>query len=79
MELAKNARCFSELSNMLGYSQKTIAQCLDDLLKVGTIVRIEKGYSLSPLGKMILLQLREISALLKKIKEIEDMNFEFEF
>lgn len=78
-ELAKDDRCFTELSSNLGYSQKTIAQCLDDLLKIKAIMRQERKYSLSPAGKIILLQLRELSALLKKIREIEDINIEFGF
>ncbi|MEM3041637.1 MAG: winged helix-turn-helix domain-containing protein [Nitrososphaerota archaeon] len=78
-ELAKDTRCFTELHTALGYSQKTIAQCLDDLLKIKAISRVGRGYSLSPLGKLILLQLKELSALLKKVREVEDMDFEFEF
>ena len=76
--LRKNSCCFTELTLNLGYSQKTIAQCLDDLLKIKAIAREERGYSISPIGKIIFLQLRDLSAMLKKIEEVEDMDLDFE-
>ena len=76
--LRKNSCCFTELTLNLGYSQKTIAQCLDDLLKIKAIAREERGYSISPIGKIIFLQLRDLSTILKKIEEVEDMDLDFE-
>ena len=77
-ELRKSSCCFTELTLNLGYSPKTIAQCLDDLLKIKAIAREERGYSISPIGKIIFLQLGDLSAMLKKIEEVEDVDLEFD-
>lgn len=68
---------FTELHQALGYSQKTIAQCLDDLLRAEAIAREPEGYQLSPLGKIILAQLKEMAAILKKIDRMKDFTLEF--
>ncbi|WP_309493243.1 helix-turn-helix domain-containing protein [Candidatus Hecatella orcuttiae] len=73
----KPSLTFTELHQALGYSQKTIAQCLDDLLKAEAIAREPEGYQLSPLGKIILAQLREMAAILKKIDRMKDFTLEF--
>lgn len=69
---------FKELCDSLGYSQKTIAQSLDDLLRVHAITRSPEGYMLSTVGKLLLSQLRELAAILRKIREFEDLVMEFE-
>ncbi|RLI05158.1 hypothetical protein DRO26_03025 [Candidatus Bathyarchaeota archaeon] len=74
----KQISSFKELCTGLGYSQKTIAQCLDDLLKVNAITKKPEGYALSVVGKLLLSQLKELAGLLRKIRELEDLTMEFE-
>ena len=45
----KRSSSFKELCTGLGYSQKTIAQSLDDLLRINAIARTPEGYTPSPL------------------------------
>lgn len=74
----KKTSSFKEICDSLGYSQKTIAQSLDDLLRIHAIVRSHEGYMLSIVGKLLLSQLRELAAILRKIREFEDLVMEFE-
>jgi len=78
-QIAEKPCCFTELHNTLGYSQKTIAQCLDDLVKMDAIARATEGYALSPVGRIVLRQLREMAEIVKKIRELDNVNMEFEY
>jgi len=77
-EVAEKPCCFTALHGTLGYSQKTIAQCLDDLQRVNAIVRDRDGYTLSTLGKIILAQMKEMALLMKRVRDFEDLSMEFE-
>ncbi|RJX16513.1 ArsR family transcriptional regulator [Candidatus Bathyarchaeota archaeon] len=74
----KQTSSFKELCSTLGYSQKTIAQCLDDLLRINAITKKPEGYTLSVLGKLMISQLREMAGILRKLKELEELTMEFE-
>ncbi|MGP3667794.1 MAG: ArsR family transcriptional regulator [Candidatus Bathyarchaeota archaeon] len=74
----KKSSSFKELCNGLGYSQKTIAQSLDDLLKVNVITKTPEGYILSPLGRMMVLYFKELASIIRKISEFERLMMEFE-
>lgn len=69
---------FKELCSNLGYSQKTIAQSLDDLLRINAIAKTPTGYTLSPLGRIIILYFKELTGVIKKISEFEKLMMEFE-
>ena len=74
----KRSSSFKELCTGLGYSQKTIAQSLDDLLRINAIARTPEGYTLSPLGRMLILYFKELTGILRKISEFERLMMEFE-
>lgn len=74
----KRSSSFKELCTGLGYSQKTIAQSLDDLLRINAITRTPEGYTLSPLGRMLILYFKELTGILRKISEFEKLMMEFE-
>ena len=69
---------FKEICEALGYSQKTIAQSLDDLVRIHAVRRSPEGYMLSTVGKLLISQLKELAAILRKIREFEDLVMEFE-
>lgn len=75
----KQALSFTELHQLAGYSQKTIAQALDDLLRIRAISKEYEGYMLSIIGKLLLNKLTEIASIIKKIKELQDLELDFEF
>lgn len=74
----KRCSSFKELCAGLGYSQKTIAQSLDDLLRINAIARTPEGYTLSPLGRILVSYLKELTSILRKISEFERLMMEFE-
>ncbi|MEM2145496.1 MAG: hypothetical protein QW279_09045, partial [Candidatus Jordarchaeaceae archaeon] len=73
------ALSFTELHRLAGYSQKTIAQALDDLLRIRAISKEYNGYMLSLIGKLLLSKLTEIAGIIKKLEELQDMELDFEF
>lgn len=75
----KQALSFTELHRLAGYSQKTIAQALDDLLRIRAISKEYNGYMLSLIGKLLLSKLTEIASIIKKLEELQDMELDFEF
>ena len=75
----KNPISFTKLHELSGYSQKTIAQGLDDLLRIRAISKEYEGYMLSIIGKLLLRELKEIASIIKKIKELQDLEIDFEF
>lgn len=75
----KNPISFTKLHKLSGYSQKTIAQGLDDLLRIRAISKEYEGYMLSIIGKLLLRELKEIASIIKKIKELQDLEIDFEF
>nr|MDO8080443.1 hypothetical protein [Candidatus Freyarchaeota archaeon] len=75
----KQAISFTELHQLAGYSQKTIAQALDDLLRIRAISKEYEGYMLSIIGKLLLSKLMEIASIIKKVKELQDLELDFEF
>ncbi|MFH1327821.1 MAG: hypothetical protein ABIH76_03075 [Candidatus Bathyarchaeota archaeon] len=77
-QLAEKPSCFTEIHHSSGYSQKTVAQCLYDLVKMSAITRENGGYMLSTLGKIMLTQLKEMAEIMKKVRELEDLRVEFE-
>ncbi|RLG90837.1 MAG: hypothetical protein DRO36_05395 [Candidatus Hecatellales archaeon] len=74
----REASSFKEICEALGYSQKTIAQSLDDLVRIHAVRRSPEGYMLSTVGKLLISQLKELAAILRKIREFEDLVMEFE-
>jgi DNA-binding transcriptional ArsR family regulator len=75
----KQAISFTELHQLAGYSQKTIAQALDDLLRIRAISKEYEGYMLSIIGKLLLSKLMEIASIIKKVKELQDLELDFDF
>lgn len=75
----KNPISFTKLHELSGYSQKTIAQGLDDLLRIRAISKEYEGYMLSIIGKLLIKELKEIASIIKKIKELQDLEIDFEF
>lgn len=77
--LADKPPCtFTQLHRELGYSEKTIAQCLEDLVRTDAIDRGSDGYRLSPLGRILLSQMREMAYIAKRLREMENLQFELE-
>lgn len=74
----KQALSFTELHRLAGYSQKTIAQALDDLLRIRAISKEYNRYMLSLIGKLLLSKLTEIASIIKKLEELQDMELDFE-
>ncbi|MEM2133490.1 MAG: hypothetical protein Q6366_000745 [Candidatus Freyarchaeota archaeon] len=74
-----NPVSFSEIHRLAGYSQKTIAQALEDLLRIRAISKDYDGYMLSIIGKLLMRQLTEIASIIKKVKELQDLELDFEF
>jgi DNA-binding transcriptional ArsR family regulator len=75
----KQAISFTELHQLAGYSQKTIAQALGDLLRIRAISKEYEGYMLSIIGKLLLSKLMEIASIIKKVKELQDLELDFDF
>lgn len=75
----KNPISFTKLHELSGYSQKTIAQGLDDLLRIRAISKESNGYMLSVIGKLLLRELKEIASIIKKIRDLQDLEIDFEF
>ncbi len=75
----KHPISFTKLHELSGYSQKTIAQGLDDLLRIRAISKETNGYMLSIIGKLILRELREVASIIKKVRELQDLEIDFEF
>jgi len=69
---------FTQLHRLSGYSQKTIAQALDDLLSIRAISKEYNGYMLSIIGKLVLNKLMEIASIIKKVMELQDLELDFE-
>lgn len=74
----KQAISFTELHQLAGYSQKTIAQALDDLLRIKAISKEYEGYMLSIIGKLLLSKLMEIASIINKVKELQDLELDFD-
>lgn len=75
----KQAVSFTELHRLAGYSQKTIAQALDDLLRIRAISKESNRYMLSIIGKLLFSKLTEMAGIIKKLEELQDMELDFEF